>query len=272
MKKVILYCLCCCLPFLVSAQETPAAGFELREEKPVFPGCEKLETKLQRAECSSQKLNEFIGARIQFPALAKRTNIEGKVIVGFDVKPDGSVDNVRILHDIGGGCGVEAVRVINLMNKEKIKWRPGVQQDKPVKVNFTIPINFYYEEDETEINVYTASKEVKTLKANSFSEIVAAEEKKLLIRKQYLKKISEEKFSPKLENGKRLSSLEMIYYSSISAEMQFRYFSKSGKLNSKMRKKMRSIIIGDMIKFTYQLLQEDGSTLTVIKTIYSAEE
>ncbi len=272
MKKIIMYWFCCCLPFLVFAQETPVAGFELREEKPVFPGCEQLETKLERAECSSQKLNEFIGARIQFPVLAKRTNIEGKVIVGFDVTPEGSVDNVRILHDIGGGCGVEAVRVINLMNKEKIKWIPGIQQDKPVKVNFTIPINFYYEEDESEINVYTASKEVKILKANSFTEIVAAEETKLLIRKQYLKKVSEEKFSPKLENGQRLSGLEMIYYSSISADMKFRYFSKSGKLNSKMRKKMRSIIVGDMIKFTYQLLKEDGSTHSVVKMIYSAEE
>ena len=41
----------------------------------------------------------------------------------------------------GAGCGTEALRVVNLMNKND-KWIPGQQRGKPVKVTFDLPITF----------------------------------------------------------------------------------------------------------------------------------
>ena len=56
----------------------------------------------------------------------------------FVVEKDGSISNVTLLNDIGGGCGEEALRVINSMPK----WRPGKQNSTTVRVWFVLPIHF----------------------------------------------------------------------------------------------------------------------------------
>jgi hypothetical protein len=70
-------------------------------------------------------------------------NITGKVYVSFVVETDGSISNPRILRDIGGGCGKEAVRVVKMMPK----WTPGKQDGKPVRVQFNLPVAFNIMED-----------------------------------------------------------------------------------------------------------------------------
>lgn len=74
---------------------------------------------------------------IEYPALAKRNGVEGKVFVKFIVDENGNVSNPEILKDIGGGCG-EAVKegIVN------VKFIPGQQGGKNVKVYYTLPINF----------------------------------------------------------------------------------------------------------------------------------
>jgi protein TonB len=60
------------------------------------------------------------------------------VYLTFVVEKDGSVTDVRILRGIGGGCDEEAIRVIHMMPK----WNPGLQINKPVRVQFNMPIKF----------------------------------------------------------------------------------------------------------------------------------
>jgi len=60
------------------------------------------------------------------------------VFVSFIVEKDGSVNEVKVLRGIGGGCDEEAVRVISGMPK----WKPGKQEGKPVRVSYMMPINF----------------------------------------------------------------------------------------------------------------------------------
>jgi protein TonB len=57
------------------------------------------------------------------------------------VGKDGSISDVKILKDPGGGCGKEAVRVVGLMPK----WTPGEANGNPVKVKFTLPVRFRLE-------------------------------------------------------------------------------------------------------------------------------
>ena len=47
-----------------------------------------------------------------------------------------------MVRDIGAGCGDEALRVVNLMNKENKVWTPGKQRGRPVRVQFTLPVKF----------------------------------------------------------------------------------------------------------------------------------
>ena len=57
------------------------------------------------------------------------------------VEKDGSITEIQIMKDIGGGCGEEAVRVVQAMPK----WREGRQGNHPVRVQFMLPVKFELE-------------------------------------------------------------------------------------------------------------------------------
>jgi protein TonB len=120
--------------------------FRVVEQMPRFPGCENIQgdDKAKKA-CADQKLLEFIYQNIKFPAVARENGIQGTVVVNFVVNDDGSVTEVQVLRDIGGGCGDEAKRVVELMNNLPDKWTPGRQRGKAVRVSYTLPVKFRLE-------------------------------------------------------------------------------------------------------------------------------
>ena len=99
--------------------------FTTIEDDPEFPG-------------GLEAMMKFLADNIVYPQEAKDNKIEGRVFVSFVVEKDGSISNIRILRDIGSGCGAEVVRVVKLMPK----WKPGMQKGKPVRVQFNLPVNF----------------------------------------------------------------------------------------------------------------------------------
>ncbi|MBR3435933.1 MAG: energy transducer TonB [Bacteroidales bacterium] len=106
-------------------EEAEEEVFLVVEEDPEFPG-------------GLDALSKFIADNIKYPQLAKENNITGKVFVSFVVEKDGRVGQVKILRDIGGGCGNEAVRVVKMMPR----WKPGKQRGKAVRTQFNLPVNF----------------------------------------------------------------------------------------------------------------------------------
>ena len=98
------------------------------QKPPSFPGGEG-------------ELFKFLQKNIEYPALAQENNISGVVPLTFVVNKDGSVSDVQILRDIGGGCGKEAVRVVKSMPK----WTPGEANGHAVKVRYTLPVRFKLE-------------------------------------------------------------------------------------------------------------------------------
>jgi len=102
--------------------------FMVVEKLPEFPG-------------GDMELMKFIGKNIVYPEVARRNNIEGRVIVKFVIRKDGSVTDVEVLRDIGGGCGEEAKRVLELSPK----WEPGIQDGENVDVYFTMPVQYKLE-------------------------------------------------------------------------------------------------------------------------------
>jgi len=99
--------------------------FTFVEEYPEFPGGDKA-------------LREFILNNLNYPEIARKTGITGTVYVQFVVEKDGSISDVKVVRGIGGGCDEEAVRVVKSMPK----WKPGKQRGQPVRVYFTLPIEF----------------------------------------------------------------------------------------------------------------------------------
>ena len=107
-------------------QEEEDEIFLVVEEDPSFPG-------------GIEAMYKWLGENIKYPQLAKENNITGKVYVSFVVEKNGSVSQVKVMRDIGGGCGAEAVRVVKLMPK----WSPGKQRGQAVRTQFNLPVGFY---------------------------------------------------------------------------------------------------------------------------------
>jgi protein TonB len=119
-------------------EENEREIFKVVEENPTFPGCEEVANMNERRTCAEEKMMRFIHESIKYPTAARDNGIAGMVVVQFVVEKDGSITNVKILRDIGGGCGDEAVRVVNSMPI----WNPGKQRGRPVRVMFTLPVKF----------------------------------------------------------------------------------------------------------------------------------
>ncbi len=89
-------------------------------------------------EGGSEAFRKFLEKNLRYPPQAARANVQGKVFLQFSVMTDGSIANVEVIKGIGYGCDEEAVRVVRLMPK----WRPGKQAGRPVRVRYTLPIQF----------------------------------------------------------------------------------------------------------------------------------
>jgi protein TonB len=78
--------------------------------------------------------------KIIYPSVAKRKETQGKVTLQFTVDKDGSISDIKVLKDIGDGCGDAAVEALKKM---PAKWSAATNaQGKPVKVRKTIPVDF----------------------------------------------------------------------------------------------------------------------------------
>jgi len=90
-----------------------------------------------------EEMPELIGGlgelqkKINYPEMARRAGIEGRVIIQFIVNERGEVENPRVVRGIGGGADEEALRVVS-----QAKFKPGMQRGKPVRVQYSLPIVF----------------------------------------------------------------------------------------------------------------------------------
>ena len=113
----------------ISINKTPSnndvVSFALVDKLPSFPGGE-------------QAFGTYLAKSIRYPKEARDQNTQGRVIVSFIVEKDGKLNDIKVLRDIGEGCGPEAVRVL----AESPAWNPGMQNGKPVRVAYTMPVNF----------------------------------------------------------------------------------------------------------------------------------
>lgn len=104
-------------------EDTPI--FFIVEEMPEFPG-------------GQLALRNFLATSVKYPVIAQENGIQGKVFVNFVVAKDGTITNAKIARGVDPALDKEALRVVNSLPK----WKPGKQGGKPVRVSYTVPINF----------------------------------------------------------------------------------------------------------------------------------
>ena len=102
-----------------------AEVFDVVEVMPQYPG-------------GIQELFRFLSNVIKYPVEAEKAGTQGRVIVTFVVKKDGSISDAHIVKSVDPLLDEEALRVINAMPN----WEPGTQNGKPVNVKYTVPISF----------------------------------------------------------------------------------------------------------------------------------
>jgi periplasmic protein TonB len=76
--------------------------------------------------------------RTNYPQLAIEKKIEGRVLLTFIVEMDGTVSNVTVVKGVDPIIDVEAIKAI----EASPKWTPGLQRGQPVRVRFSIPLDF----------------------------------------------------------------------------------------------------------------------------------
>ena len=159
--------------------------YKVVEEMPRFPGCEEVGDMRERKTCADKKMLQYIYENLKYPTEAKDAGLEGQCVIQFIVAIDGSIENIKVVRDIGGGCG-EAVRnVISSMNNMPSKWISGKQSGKPVKVMYTLPVKFKLEDngvgfnDKNSENDSVQNGNLDLNKSSNNSEISSSKDKKL---------------------------------------------------------------------------------------------
>lgn len=99
---------------------------EVPQQSPGFPGGDKM-------------LSNFLYANIKYPYIAEKEEIQGCVMVQFNVMPDGTITDVKVTKSVHPALDKEAIRVVKSMPR----WTPGKDKDgNPQIVPFTLPVTF----------------------------------------------------------------------------------------------------------------------------------
>ncbi len=94
-------------------------------DMPTFPG-------------GREALNKFISDNLKYDPKLKSLGVEGTVFVGFIVKKDGTLTDIKIEKGVSPALDAEALRVSRAMPA----WVPGKNNGKAVMTKYTVPFEF----------------------------------------------------------------------------------------------------------------------------------
>ncbi|MDO5017137.1 MAG: M56 family metallopeptidase [Porphyromonas sp.] len=106
--------------------------YEKVDDLPEFPG-------------GQTALMKWLSGNLQYPEEAVKKNISGVVIMSFIVEKDGSITNAEVVRSVDETLDAEVHRLV----KNMPKWVPGKLNGQPVRVKFSLPVNFTIREDKS---------------------------------------------------------------------------------------------------------------------------
>lgn len=74
---------------------------------------------------------------VEYPDMARKAGIEGRVVVQFIVNEQGKVEDPQVIRGVGGGTDEEALRCV-----KQAEFVPGRQRGEPVRVQYSLPVLF----------------------------------------------------------------------------------------------------------------------------------
>ncbi len=122
----------------ITIDEPANAGTAVTEDQTVYPlnGVQIFPTPIG----GEAAWNKFLSKNLRYPQEAQDAGVSGRVYMSFIIEKDGSLSNITVERGAGYGFDEEATRVLRLAKA----WKPGLQNGRPVRVKFIIPINFQF--------------------------------------------------------------------------------------------------------------------------------
>ncbi|MDC6351326.1 energy transducer TonB [Zeaxanthinibacter sp. PT1] len=117
-------------------EEEITVPFAVIEDVPVFPGCAQ-GTKDEIRQCFQDQIQLHVRKHFKYPPIAAEMEIQGRVYVQFVINTEGYVTDIRS-RGPDKLLEKEAERIIASLPR----MTPGKQRGRPVKVPYSIPINF----------------------------------------------------------------------------------------------------------------------------------
>ena len=99
--------------------------FYRTDEMPEFPG-------------GIDKMLQFIAENVRVPKCVTYASVEGRSIIEMVVEKDGTLSDFKVVRSLHKDCDAEAIRVLKTMPK----WKPGMERGKPIRVKYTVPVQF----------------------------------------------------------------------------------------------------------------------------------
>ncbi len=122
----------------VEEESDEILSFAVVENKPVYPGCENEPDEAARFKCFNRSIMKTVQKNFVYPEMAKQMQLSDKVWVSFVIEKNGKITNVKVERGQYDDLNSEATRLIKLLPKMK----PAKQRGKPVRMSYTVPINF----------------------------------------------------------------------------------------------------------------------------------
>jgi len=82
--------------------------------------------------------SKYLASHIIYPDYARANDTQGVVVLSFIVEKDGKINSVKVNKSVERSLDDEAVRVL----KHSPVWKPGTLYGKPVRVMYSVPLNF----------------------------------------------------------------------------------------------------------------------------------
>lgn len=88
---------------------------------------------------------QYLTENVKYPEEAARNNSQGRVVIKFTVKADGSLTDFSVVNGVAPALDKEALRVMKSMPA----WKPAMSNGKAVDSDYTLPITFKLPPDNT---------------------------------------------------------------------------------------------------------------------------
>lgn len=84
------------------------------------------------------RFSEWVNSKLNYPEEAKENGLQGRVLLSFTIKADGTLTDIKVLRGVDPVLDKEAVKVVS----QSPKWKPCLLNGQPIDYSIKFPVIF----------------------------------------------------------------------------------------------------------------------------------